>query len=101
MVRIQVNCVQRKSGLRFISFYKNNNITKQKKVFTEIMRRLRFEYEKKWKNSPEEMADSSHPRYLPMDFGSMISYLSFCTSREEIQREINVLLTVINYHLKG
>ena len=30
------------------------------------------------------------PKFLPMSFGSMISYLSFCTSREELKGSIEV-----------
>ena len=55
------------------------------------MRQLRREYDKKNKIPEEENEDENdQTNYLPMSFDTMISYLSFCTSREELKQSIDV-----------
>jgi hypothetical protein len=36
----------------------------------------------------EQQPEGEQMEYLPMSFDSMISYLSFCTSRKELQKSI-------------
>ena len=45
------------------------------------MRRIRFEEGKK--NEPQRLT------YLPMTWGKMVSFLSYCISRDDLKREIN------------
>jgi hypothetical protein len=50
-------------------------------VFTKIMRRLRFEEGKK--------IEPLRLTYLPMTWGKMVSFLSYCISRDDLKKEIN------------